>query len=121
MTKFKGSDIEKNWEQDLEKRGVLAPRDNWEEGFKKLAYPIIHSNTFPEKDGQYLDMLIKFIRNLLASRKEENDKEWKERIIEWAKKSDPITRSTESTEDEYLNGYCGAMNDLIYFINNLLK
>jgi len=38
--------------------------------FDEMAYPIVHSNTFPEKDEQYLNMLKDFLKSSLTQQKE---------------------------------------------------
>lgn len=45
--------------------------EGWEERFVRLAYPVVHSNTSPEKDGEYLDSLKQFIHQLLAHQQSE--------------------------------------------------
>ena len=46
-------------------------QESWEREFIKLAYPIVHSNSFPEKDSEYLEELVDFIRNLFSQTKKD--------------------------------------------------
>ena len=68
MKKFKPSDIEKNWEKDLEKRKVLTPKPikpKWEERFRDLY--------FSRKTGKYTScaIMVNFVFSLLVNQRRE--------------------------------------------------
>lgn len=48
-----------------------AEEVEWIKKFERLAYPIVYSNTFPEKDDEYLEGLTNFISSLLSKAKQE--------------------------------------------------
>ena len=42
--------------------------------FEKLAYPYVHSNTFPERDVEYLKILSDYFLSVLQSKDQEKEK-----------------------------------------------
>jgi len=114
MKKIKASEIEKNWEKDLEKRGVLEPQKNkeWEKKFW----------------DNLNDFILKRIEQARKKERQEADKEWlkilekkkahyalREKLVIRQVKKDLI----EEIKKEIKNGKMWSKKSLLYLLSNL--